>query len=81
MVNYNVDPGDGTFFIELNDFIVYFDYINICQVNLANRNSWVAIHSNRYEFYETRFTIKTKGDYFFTLYQENPRKFKNIAAY
>ena len=41
----------------------------------------MSVQSNRYEFYETRFTIKAKGDYFFTLYQENPRKYKNIAAY
>ena len=69
VVNYNVDPQDGTFFISLDDFIVYFDNLNICQVNLAHVNSWVRVNASRYEFYEINFQVKQKGDYFFTIYQ------------
>ena len=58
LVKYNIDPQDGTFFIGLNDFIVYFDHLNICKVNLAYRNSYTSIQSSRYDFYETRFSVK-----------------------
>lgn len=60
--------------------MVYFDHINISKVNLAYRNSHVTNFSSRFEFYENRFVIKDKADYFFTLYQENGRKFRNMAT-
>ena len=59
---------------------MYFDHINISKVNLGFRNSHVTNEGNRFSFYQNRLIIKSKGDYFFTLYQENPRKYKNSAG-
>lgn len=79
-VSYKVDPKDGTFFISLADFVMYFDHINISKVNLGFRNSHVTNEGNRFNFYSNKVVIKSKGDYFFTLYQENPRKYKNSTG-
>jgi hypothetical protein len=56
------------------DFSLYFDHVNICRVNLAHKNSWIEVTSDREEFKATSIKIKEKGDYYFTLYQENPRR-------
>lgn len=76
-LNYTIDSNDGTFFICLEDFVKYFDHINISKVNLGNRNSYVTNNANRYDFYYNRFVIVHEGTYFFTLYQDNGRKYKN----
>lgn len=69
MMNYNFDSKDGTFFISLDDFVKYFDHINICKVSLGNRNSYVTNLANRYDFYSNTITINQAGTYFFTVYQ------------
>ena len=46
-LNYNIDTLDGTFFICLNDFIKYFDHVNISKVNLGYRNSSVTNNASR----------------------------------
>lgn len=50
-VDYMVDPSDGTFFVSLADFVIYFDFINISKVNLSYRNSHVSNKSSRFDFY------------------------------
>lgn len=59
---------------------MYFDNINISKVNLGNVHTCVSNEGNRYEFYENRFTVKNKGDYFFTIYQANPRRYKKTGV-
>lgn len=59
---------------------MYFDHINISKVNLGYRNSHVTNEGSRYSFCLNKVVIKTRGDYYFTLYQENPRKYKNSAG-
>lgn len=76
-LNFTFDSKDGTFFICLEDFVKYFDFINISKLNLGNRNSYVTNNANRYDFYQNVFKIKQKGNYFFTIYQDNGRKYKN----
>lgn len=39
--DYKVDPQDGSFFMMKEDLILHFDHVNICRVNLANKNSWI----------------------------------------
>lgn len=75
-MNFVKDPQDGTFFISYEDFVVYFDNINISKVNLGYVHTWVTNPGNRYQFYENRLTIQHQGDYFFTVYQENPRRYR-----
>lgn len=48
MVGYEIDPQDGTFFVSLSDFAIYFDHINISKVNLAYRHSHVSNKTNRF---------------------------------
>lgn len=47
LVGYEVDPQDGTFFVSLADFAVYFDHINISKVNLGYRHSYISNKTNR----------------------------------
>lgn len=58
----------------------YFDHINISKVNLGNRNSYVINNANRYDFNCNSITIKQAGTYFFTVYQDNGRKYKNASG-
>lgn len=44
-LDYNINPHDGSFFMSETDFIMYFDHVNICRINLAFKNSWIDIHS------------------------------------
>lgn len=69
MVNFTQNPNDGTFFISYNDFVIYFDHINVSKVKLSYVHSWETNQGNRYEFYENRITVQKAGDYFFTVYQ------------
>ena len=39
--DYERNPRDGSFFINNQDFKIFFDHIHICRVNLANKNSWI----------------------------------------
>ena len=79
-LNYKYDSKDGTFFIELPDFMKYFDHINISKVNLGYRNSYVSNFTNRYDFYSNIIKITQPGTYFFTVYQDNGRKYKNSSG-
>jgi hypothetical protein len=63
------------------DFVIYFDHINICQMNLSFKNSCINVTSNRYDFNQVTFNVQESGDYYFTIYQENPRKYKNSTVY
>jgi calpain-15 len=74
-VDYEVDPKDGSFFMSREDFITHFEHVNICRVNLSFCNSWVELEADREEFKAVRLTVREKGDYYFTLYQENPRRY------
>lgn len=49
--------------------MMYFDFVNICQVNLAYVNSYLTFEAERDSFNIIRFKITQKGDYFFTQYQ------------
>lgn len=40
LTNYKINPKDGSFFMSYDDFSIYFDHVNICRINLSNRNSW-----------------------------------------
>ena len=74
MLEYTHDPQDGSFFICQEDFTVFFEHVHICRVNLANKNSWTLVESEREEFKSVRLRVRAKGDYHFTIYQENPRR-------
>ena len=67
--------------MSLGDFIMYFDHINISKVNLGYRNSYVTNEASRYSFYQNKVIVKSKGDYYFTLYQENPRKYRSSGSF
>ena len=41
MLYFTKDPNDGTFFISYDDFVVYFDNINISKVKPSYVHSWV----------------------------------------
>jgi len=53
----------------------YFDYINICKINLAYKNSWLEVEAERDEFKAVKIKVAMTGDYYFTIYQENPRRY------
>jgi hypothetical protein len=44
-------------------------------------NSHLTFEADRNEFKVIKLRIYQKGDYFFTQYQENPRKYKNTFSY
>lgn len=79
-MGYVKDPKDGSFFISYEDFVIYFDNINISKLNLGYTHTWVTNEGNRYEFYENRLTVKDPGDYYFTVYQENPRRHRQSGS-
>lgn len=74
-LDYAANPRDGSFFMSREDFITHFEHVNICRVNLSYSNSWVELEADREEFKAVRLTVREKGDYYFTLYQENPRRY------
>lgn len=79
-LNYHIDSKDGTFFICLEDFVKYFDHINISKVNLGYRNCHIVNTANRYDFYYNPLVIGSAGHYFFTIYQDNGRKYKGSSG-
>lgn len=64
-----MDPKDGSFFMSHQNFMMYFDFVNICQVNLSYVNSHLTFETERNEYKAIRVKISQKGDYFFTQYQ------------
>lgn len=48
-------------------------------MNLAYKNSWVELDNDREEFRAVQLKVKQKGDYYFTIYQENPRRYSGKA--
>jgi calpain-15 len=40
-LDYNLNPHDGSFYMSYENFMMYFDFVNICQVNLAYVNSYL----------------------------------------
>lgn len=58
----------------------YFDHINISKLNIGYRNSYITNQANRYDFYQNTLKITHPGTYFFTIYQENGRKYKNASG-
>lgn len=61
----------------MEDFVKYFDHINISKLVLGNCNSYVVNNADRSNFYSNKLTVTQEGTYFFTIYQENGRKYKN----
>lgn len=55
----------------------YFDDVNISKINLGYRNSWVTVErAKKNKYYSHHFIVKEPGEYFFTLYQENKKRYK-----
>ena len=76
-VRYERDFGDGVFFISMADFAKYFDNVNISRVELGNINSWVDVNpAFRCLYYRNEFCVEQDGEYHFTIYQENKKKYR-----
>lgn len=80
-LNYNRNPNDGSFFMSMSDFLVYFYRITVCYVSLGKVHSHIKLESDRTHSVMVAFTVKTRGDYFISLYQENRRKYQQSSNY
>lgn len=55
---FESDTQDGTFYINYDDFTLYFDSIIVSKVNLSYVNSSIENHSGRFDFYSNVFIVK-----------------------
>lgn len=68
-LNYHKDHQDGTFYMNIEDFMTYYDKLTFCFVSLGKVNSHIRLESNRQHSVMVAFSIKTGGEYFFSIYQ------------
>ena len=61
--------------------MTYFDRLTVCFVSLGKVNSTIKLTSNRQHSVMVSFNVKSTGDYFFSIYQENRRKYKSSGNY
>ncbi len=57
-LGYEVHPMDGSFFINQEDFKIYFQYVHICRVNLAFKNSWIDLENQRDQFKTVKMIVR-----------------------
>lgn len=67
--------------MSLEDYMVYFSRITVCFVSLGKTHGHIALSTDRSHSAMVSFSVKTEGDYFFSIYQESRRKYKQSANY
>jgi hypothetical protein len=61
--------------------MIYFYRITVCFVSLGKTHGHIKLTSGRTQSVMVAFSVKTAGDYFFSIYQESRRKYKHSANY
>lgn len=67
--------------MSLEDYLTYFYRITTCFVSLAKVHGHIVLESDRTHSVMVGFTVRTQGDYFLSMYQENRRKYQQSSNY
>jgi hypothetical protein len=72
---------DGTFFMPWEDFLNYFEDLQICYYHDGYKYSAQKFKSKKNEIIFLKFTLKEEGEYYFSVNQKNQRFFPEHQEY
>lgn len=75
-LNYTKDPKNGSFFMNVPDFLLMFGTMKVCLLSPVNQNSSLRMSSRKKEFVFAKISVKEQGMYFLSIFQEGTRNFK-----
>lgn len=80
-LNYDKSIDDGTFLMQFDHFLQFFDHISLCMITQGNVNSSMKVETDTTKVNVIKLEIPSDGKYYFTLHQRSRRYFNKDYKY